>query len=354
MSDGTRPAPYPADTLARGWRFEVDMEKVKRSETWLRAKTGEVRGALLLLWGESWQQTPCGTLPADDDLVALIIDMPRAKFAKYREVLMRGWWLASDGRLYHETVTERVLAMLEKRAKDAERSANRRARQSAAAGDPASITGASRVTHAGDNREFDTKHLAQETKHQEEKHPPKPPRKRRGSGADAPTVTVELLVVDGLTPQHAAEWLAIRKNKRLTLTQTAWDEVKAEAVKAGLPIDEAIKVAIVNSWGGFKAKWLNAPDTLRPGATPDHRGWWETRQGIFDKGVELGIPGPVDDHPTTFIRFKASVWVAAGHEGPWWDKTDTAYDYAVKLRDGGNAVAAQVMAGLRQGAPHAA
>jgi uncharacterized protein YdaU (DUF1376 family) len=65
------------------------------------------------------------------------------------------------------------------------------------------------------------------------------------------------------------------------------------------------------------------------------RGWWETRQGIFDKGVELGIPGPVDEHPTTFIRFKASVWVAAGHDGPWWDKTDTAYDYAVKLRDGG-------------------
>ena len=73
-----KPAPYPADTRAKGWRFEIDMEKIKASDTWLRAKTGEVRGALLLLWSEAWQQTPCGTLPNDDELVALLIDMPAA------------------------------------------------------------------------------------------------------------------------------------------------------------------------------------------------------------------------------------------------------------------------------------
>lgn len=157
-----RPAPYPADTLAKGWRFEVDMEKVKRSDTWLRAKSGEIRGALLLLWGESWQQTPCGTLPNDDELVALIIDMPLVRFQKNRGVLLRGWWLADDGRLYHDTITERVLAMLEKRAKDAERSANRRARAAASTGDPPEVTPASRVTHDGLSSEFDTKHQAPE------------------------------------------------------------------------------------------------------------------------------------------------------------------------------------------------
>ena len=163
MSEAVRPIPYPADTLARGWRFEMDMEKVKRSDTWLLAKTGEVRGALMLLWGEAWQQTPCGSLPADDQLVALIIDMPRPKFQKHRPVLMRGWWLAADGRLYHDTIVERVLAMLEKRAKDAGRSANRRARQAAASGDPDGVTGSSRVTHEVAPREFDTKHQAPST-----------------------------------------------------------------------------------------------------------------------------------------------------------------------------------------------
>ncbi len=121
-------APYPSDTRAKGWRFELAMEDVKASDTWLRAKTGAVKGALLLLWSEAWQQTPCGSLPNDDELLALLIDMEPEEFAKKKSVLMRGWSLATDGRLYHATITARVLAMLEKREKDAKRTANRRAK----------------------------------------------------------------------------------------------------------------------------------------------------------------------------------------------------------------------------------
>jgi uncharacterized protein YdaU (DUF1376 family) len=125
----TKPAPYAADVRAKGWRFEVDYEKVKASDTWLRAKKGDVRGALLLLWAESWQQTPCGSLPDDDELIALLIDMSPAAFAKNKAVLMRGWTLADDGRLYHETITERVLEMLEYRRKNAQRVANHTAKK---------------------------------------------------------------------------------------------------------------------------------------------------------------------------------------------------------------------------------
>ena len=71
-------APYPPDTLAKGWRFEIDMEKVERSDTWLRAKTGAMRGALLLLWSRAWQQTPCGTLPDDDAPVHRVVPASEA------------------------------------------------------------------------------------------------------------------------------------------------------------------------------------------------------------------------------------------------------------------------------------
>jgi len=169
MSETIAP-PYPADTRARGWRFEIDMETIKASETWLRAKTGFLRGALLLLWSEAWQQTPCGTLPGDDELVALLIDMPAATFVKHRAILMRGWRPSTDGRLYHETVTKRVLAMLAKRASDAERAANRRARKAESELNPPEVAGESRVTPDGPTREFDTKHQAPE----ERKHIPPP------------------------------------------------------------------------------------------------------------------------------------------------------------------------------------
>ena len=161
MSD--RQSPYGEDVRAKGWRFEVDTEKIKASETWLRAKTGALRGALLLLWSEAWQQTPCGSLPNDDELVALLIDMPITTFQKVRPILMRGWWPAANGRLYHDTITTRVLAMLAKRASDAERAATRRARNADANAGSAIATTASRVTHAGVGPEFDTKHQAPST-----------------------------------------------------------------------------------------------------------------------------------------------------------------------------------------------
>lgn len=138
------------------------MEAIKASDTWLLAKTGAVRGALLLLWAEAWQQTPCGTLPKDEELIALLIDMAPPAFQKNRKVLLRGWYEAEDGRLYHETITRRVLSMLDKRASDAKRAATRRARASDSHVSPPEDTPESRVTHTGSRSEFDTKHQAPE------------------------------------------------------------------------------------------------------------------------------------------------------------------------------------------------
>ena len=158
--------PYPADTRAKGWRFEIDTEAIQSSETWLRAKRGDVRGALLLLWSEAWQQSPCGSLPDDDELISLLIDMPVTTFAKHRTVLLRGWVKASDGLLYHETITKRVLSMLDKRENDARRAAARRARTVESGASHNGVTSESRVTHTEVRHEFDTKHQAPSTSYQ--------------------------------------------------------------------------------------------------------------------------------------------------------------------------------------------
>lgn len=113
-------APYPSDTRAKGWRFELDYERIDQSDTWALAK-GAARGWLLLQWLLAWRQVPCGSLPADEEVIAAKLDMPPKEWAKHRKVLMRGWERADDGRLYHPTVTARVLEMLEYRRKNAER-----------------------------------------------------------------------------------------------------------------------------------------------------------------------------------------------------------------------------------------
>lgn len=106
--------PYPPETRTRGWRFELDMERARQSDTWALAPA-EARPWLLMMWATAWEQVPAGSMAADDQLICAHIGMPPRLFAKHREVLMRRWWKAADGRLYHDVLVQRVNEMMEKR-----------------------------------------------------------------------------------------------------------------------------------------------------------------------------------------------------------------------------------------------
>ena len=53
-----------------------------------------------------------------------------------------------------------------------------------------------------------------------------------------------------------ADWMQIRKAKRLPLTQTAWDAMCVEAEKVGYTPAEAVLHAVERGWASFKAQWL--------------------------------------------------------------------------------------------------
>lgn len=82
-----------------------------------------------------------------------------------------------------------------------------------------------------------------------------------------------------------------------------------------------------DGWDDEVAVPPGAGDGDKPGA------WWNSRQGIMDKGLELGLPGPSDLSGVPFLRYTASVWLAAG-DGPWIDERSTAYGFYVRLRNG--------------------
>ena len=144
--------PYPADTRAKGWRFEVDYERVLQSDTWALA-TARQRPLLLMLWFVAWQQTPAGSLPDSDELIAARLGMTAHDFAEDKSILMRGWWKASDGRLYHAALTEIVLEMIDRKSREKQRKADYRAR--VRAGSPAEMShgtdaGQTRPSHGSD------------------------------------------------------------------------------------------------------------------------------------------------------------------------------------------------------------
>jgi len=123
--------PYAHDVRAKGWLFSLDCERMYQSDTWVLTAP-EVRPWLLITWVTSWTQTPCGSLPANDDLIAAHTGMPLRQFAAHRDLIMRGWYLASDGRLYHPYITSMVQTMLGRKAKDTERKSDWRRRKAAA------------------------------------------------------------------------------------------------------------------------------------------------------------------------------------------------------------------------------
>ena len=63
----------------------------------------------------------------------------------------------------------------------------------------------------------------------------------------------------GVSEQHAADWMAVRKSKKMTNTRTAFDRLKSHIDKAcrmyGVTPDECVAFAASKDWGGFDSNW---------------------------------------------------------------------------------------------------
>lgn len=64
------------------------------------------------------------------------------------------------------------------------------------------------------------------------------------------------LVKDGCSQDLVRDYLAIRKDKKMTNTEGAYTMLKKEADKAGITVPQAISICTAHNWAGFKAEWL--------------------------------------------------------------------------------------------------
>lgn len=74
------------------------------------------------------------------------------------------------------------------------------------------------------------------------------------------------LVSLGVPSQIAMDWIAHRKAKKATPTQTAINGIVREVVKIGVPLSEALSMCCQRGWVGFKAEWIaeDQPIPSRP------------------------------------------------------------------------------------------
>ena len=96
------------------------------------------------------------------------------------------------------------------------------------------------------------------------------------------------LLALGVEQQTASDWLEVRKLKRAALTQTVINLLVNESAKAGISINDAVRVCAENSWQGFKADWyfnLNKPANKKePISKHGGFGQRDYNQGINEDG----------------------------------------------------------------------
>ncbi|MCW5736332.1 MAG: DUF1376 domain-containing protein [Enhydrobacter sp.] len=104
-------APVPLDADLTDFRFmPLEVERLRRSRAWLICKRRpELAFFMLNLWTAAWHSRPAGSLEDDDDVLADAAMCSPERWPEIRADVMRGWFKASDGRLYHPVVAEKVL-----------------------------------------------------------------------------------------------------------------------------------------------------------------------------------------------------------------------------------------------------
>lgn len=111
MADQLPPPPVPADADLTDFRFmPLEVARLRRSKAWLICKRRpELAFFMLNLWTVSWHERPAGSLEDDDDVLADAAMCSPERWAKVRAEVLRGWFKAADGRLYHPVVAEKVM-----------------------------------------------------------------------------------------------------------------------------------------------------------------------------------------------------------------------------------------------------
>src|SRR4051812_18750181 len=103
--------PIPADADLRDFPFmPIDINRLFGSAFHARSTDAEWRAGVTL-WLKSYHQVPAGSLPEDDVELCRLAELGRdiRAWKRIKAKAMHGWKLHADGRLYHDTVNEKVL-----------------------------------------------------------------------------------------------------------------------------------------------------------------------------------------------------------------------------------------------------
>lgn len=93
--------------------------------------------------------------------------------------------------------------------------------------------------------------------------------KGEGKGEEEPFNFKKSLLNYGFKESLVNDFMKIRKNKKATDTETAYNSLILEIEKTGREKDEVLRIIVERDWKGFKAEWLNKTDSDPTGRKQD-------------------------------------------------------------------------------------
>lgn len=208
--------------------------------------TTEQHGAYLLLIMAYWKNG--GAIPSDDRKLMAICRLGSDAWSMHKHTLASFFDLDSDPELWIHVRAEKEMEKAgnnqEKRTLRAQKAAEAR-------------WGKHAPSNAPGNAPSIPKAMLNECPSPSPSHID--PSLRSGSVAPKKNrpelVTLDQLVEMGCDPDHARDWLQVRKKKKSDLTPTAWKGVEREAAKAGISVAMAVQISAERGWIGFKSDW---------------------------------------------------------------------------------------------------
>jgi hypothetical protein len=139
---------------------------------------------------------------------------------------------------------------------------------------PTTLTGMAKFAYISQTNSIDSQVKGYEDKTKTILHPT-----QGGTvgGSDTPTLQVEVEVKEkeeninkplpfsfynslinlGAKKELVSDWIKVRKNKKLTNTQTAFNKFVIQYNKSGYNINEVLEKCVEKSWGGFDSDWFS-------------------------------------------------------------------------------------------------
>ena len=204
-----------------------------------------------------------GALPADIQVTAKLVRL-RSCAADVKSVLNEFFVLTEDG-WRHQRCEREIEKMQDKQAKaraSAQASVNSRRAKAERTLDESPTDVERSLVVSQTDVELPTPTPTPTPNNKEEAQAPS--RKRDSSPPPARPEDVE--------PQTWGDWLVLRRAKKAPVSETVISGARAEAAKAGMPLDAFLRVWCTRGSQGLQADWLSQHERTANGGTPKVRG----------------------------------------------------------------------------------